>query len=257
MITSRAEILLMLGKQTTATTAQVAFIDMIHPLVESAVEDFLQIEIENKVQIEYLPAQPLGINRDILISDYERTDQGVVAASAGGLATLQLKQTPVFKDGTLEVREDYDAPQTAPASAFDADTVLTYGDDYWLDITREETVSGSTVYISDTGTIQRYGSWPDTPRTVKVTYTAGWTDAQLNSGFAGAVKLAVLDTISLAFHGNEKRNDPKNNPSSESIGKYSYSAGNQSGVEAFANGSVNLPPSAMTRLQPYRSYKLF
>jgi len=225
--------------------------------VECAIQDFLQVEVENKVQVEILPAQPLTAEREIMISDYERSGQGVVAVSAGGLAALHLKHTPVFKDTTLDVREDLDAPMVAPASAFAASTALTYGDDYWLDITREETISGTINYISDTGTIHRYGSWSNTPRTIKVTYTAGWTAAQLNNGFAGAIKLATLETMALLVKGSEKRNDPAGNPASESIGKYSYSAGNQAGIEAAANGAVNLPPAAMARLQPYRSYKLF
>jgi len=257
MIVSRSEILLMISKQTSATAVESAFVDMVHPLVECAVQDFLQVEVENKVQVEILPAEPLSVDRDILISDYERTGSGVVAASAGGLAALHLRHTPAFKDATLEVREDYDAPQTDPASAFGSDDVLTYGDDYWLDITREETISGTTHYFSDTGTIHRYGSWPNTPRTVKVTYTAGWSNDQLNNGFAGAVKLATLETIALLFKGNEARNNPSASPKSESIGKYSYSAGGQAGVENAAAGNVNLPPTAMARLQPYRSYKLF
>lgn len=255
MIVSRSEILLALGKQTSATDAEVAYIDMIHPLVECAVQDFLQVEVENKVQVEILPAKPMAFEREILISDYERIGSGVVAVHAGGLASLHLRHTPAFKDGTLEVREDADAPQTDPASAFDSDSILTYGDDYWLDITREETIGGTVNYISDTGTIHRFGSWPNVPRTVKVTYTAGWTVAQLNNGFAGAVKLAVLDTMAILFEGNDELRDPTK--TSESIGKYSYSTGGNVGVDAAAAGSVNLPPAAMSRLQPYRSYKLF
>jgi len=251
MIVTPAEILLELGKSTTISDADAAWIDMFQPLAEAAVQDFLQVEIERKVHTEILPAAQIVEDHDIRISDYERVSSGVVAAvrAVGGLTFLHLRNTPVLYDG-LQVREDYSAPFVAPSAAFPTTTILTYGTHYWLDITREQP------RLSDTGILRRYGRWPGIPRCVKVVYTSGWTEDQLNNGFAGAVKMAVLLTMALLFKGRERRNNPKLNPDSESIGKYSYSASNP-GIAAVANGAIVLPAAAMQCLAKFRSYRYY
>lgn len=251
MIVTPAEVLVELGKTTTIADADAAWIDMVQPLVEAAIQDFLQVEIEKKVHTEILPAQQIVEDHDIRISDYERVSSGVVAAvrAVGGLTFLHLKNTPVFYEG-LEVREDYSAPFVAPASAFPTTTRLTYGTHYWLDITREQP------RMSETGILRRYGRWPGIPRCVKVVYSSGWTDTELNNGFAGAVKMAVILTMALLYKGRERRNNPKLNPDSESIGKYSYSASNP-GIVAVANGAIMLPAVAMQLLAKFRSYRYY
>lgn len=250
MIVTPAEVLLELGKSTTVTDADAAWLDMWQPLAEAAVQDFLQMEIERKVHVEVLPAGNVMEDHDIRISDYELTASGVVAAlrSRGGLTFLQLRNTPVLYDG-LEVREDYNAPYVAPSAAFPVSSLLTYGTNYWLDITREQP------RLSDTGVLQRYGRWPGIPRTVKVTYSSGWTEGQLNNGFAGAVKGAVILTLAFLFKSRERRNNPKQNPDSESIGKYSYSASNP-GIVAGANAAVVIPAAAQKMLAKFRSYRV-
>lgn len=108
--------------------------------------------------------------------------------TGNGTPNLNLKRRPVALSG-LDVRVD-------PTRAFAADTALTYGTDYLLDLTGSDSESKSGVLIllqwpngllqswpvswgsnPSWGGLTQYGrqriGWPQQPQTVRVSYAAG------------------------------------------------------------------------------------
>src|SRR3990167_8482392 len=97
------------------------------------------------------------------------------------------------------LHEQRGADSGKAASSFGSTTLLVDGEDYYLD-----TLQAS---FSMTGHVIRIGrSWPSEARSVKVRYTAGWTQAQLRGDVtdwrldASDIRLATLKTISESFN---------------------------------------------------------
>lgn len=247
MLTRKAEILTMLGKTTSLTAAEEGLLDLLHPLAEAAVGAYLQMDLSYARHVEYLPiGQPL--NSDSLIDDVDfRVNTAVNVTGRGGIEMLQLKHTPVWLAG-LQVWEDIGANAGQTSGSFGSDSLLTAGDDYWLD------VDDGITDISRSGLLHRYGVWPVEPRSVKVSYYGGFTSSQLATNGAGAaVKFAVLRTVVAAFFAARanQRSGGAGLKQSESIGSYSYSLG--PGAAGLAGG-CEIPLDAKNLLQPYRNY---
>lgn len=253
MIVSRAEVLTFIGKDTSLTEDEDVLLNLIHPLAEAAICDFLQQQVEQVLHTEFYPAgQVYSGDEDTRLSDYELTGGRLIATrgvSASG-DELQLQHLPVISSG-LRVWEDTGAHAGYASGAFVADTELTHGSDFWLD----QDESG----LSHTGILRRSGRWPPEPRSVKVTYYGGWTVAQLDAKNAARVlRYAALLTVAKAFWETRtlRKTGGVGGVTSESIGKYSYSTGG--GTGAVNTGMVvALPVEAVELLQTQRSYRLF
>lgn len=255
MLCRKAEILVYLKLAGSLSAADEQLLDLVHPLAEAALESYMQQELEYKRHIEYLP-----VGQPLLASEFQLEDLSFRKAGGGvvlrsnrpGTDFLQLKHAPVTTFG-LEVREDLDAKAGQEDAAFPASTVLTMGDDYYLDADERKMVEGHSVHLSRSGVLRRLGAWPVEPRTVKVTYYGGWQADQLYGRAAGAVRLAAIKTVAAFFwearsNADSKGRGPK---MSESIGKYSYSVGQA----AIARMSGGVPGDAIELLQPFRSYR--
>lgn len=256
MLCRKAELLVFMKLGASIAAADEALLDLLHPLAEASVHSWLQQNFEYERHIEYLPVgQPLNTD-DYALEDIQFKPGGtgaVLRSQRPGTDYLQLKHTPVTTFG-MEVCEDLDARAGQnPDGAFGPDTVLTPGEDYYLDADERTMVDGHSVHLSRSGILRRIGAWAVEPRTVKVTYYGGWSATQLASKTAGAVKLAALETVAHTFWSARNSADSKGRgpKMSESIGSYSYSIGQ--GVASM--GSVSLPPAAIDRLQAFRSYR--
>lgn len=244
MIATRAEILTILGKAGSLTDADAALLTMLHPLVESSVKNYLESDVGYAQHVEYLPIGQSINERDEIQEPYLRGNTVTFSHVPPGADTLQLKHTPVYLTG-LEVREDVGAFAGQAASAFGTDTILTLGDDYYLD------VDDPSAGISRTGIIFRYGRWPTEPRCVKVAYYGGLSHSQLNNAW-GEIKLAAAMSVAHVFQLFKARQSDEGPKQSESIGSYSYSL-----VSAFANeiatGGNAIPAGAKGMLFRHRN----
>ena len=245
MIASKAEILTLLGKTDSLSAADEALLAMLHPLVESAVEGYLQFEVGYKPHVEYLPIGQSLSDRDLIQEPYLRNTTVTFSHVPPGADTLQLKHTPVWLSG-LEVREDVGAFAGQASVAFGSDTILAIGDDYYLDV--DDAAAG----ISRTGILYRFGRWPTEPRSIKATYYGGVSHANL-AGAWGDIKLAAAMSVSHCFQLFKSRQDDEGPKQSESIGGYSYSL-----VAAFANevasGGAAVPAGAKSLLFRHRNF---
>lgn len=260
-LVSRAELLVYLKRTTTITEAEDALLAMLHPMGERAVQAWLQTELKYEPHVEFLPSPPLTSNFDD--TDVSRYDvQGNYAVPVDVRAAnsiLQLRNTPVWLAG-LEVREDISAYAGQGNNAFADATILTAGVDYWLDCDGRETDSTGTKSISRSGRLHRIGVWPNSPRSVKVTYYGGNSVTRLRE-IAPDIKYAVILTVAKAFwQAIQNQNSDGSGPLvSEKIGKWE---GRYAGDSVATGAMVGLntgmalavPIEAQKILQPYRNY---
>lgn len=248
MLCTNAEILIALGKTGTISAADQDLLSLVKPLAESSLKQYLQQNLEYAQTVEYLP---IGLPRQIPDSlpagagDIEFTaTRALFVGGRAGSEALQLKNLPVASVG-LEVREDVGAYAGQASGAWGSDTILTAGEDFYLDMDYEG--------ISHTGLLFRIGQWPTEPRSVKVTYYGGYSATQMGADAAGAIKLAAIETVVAAFKRAKDRQNSAGPKTSETIGVYSYSTSAQ--LAADANGvNHDIPYSAMMRLSPYRNF---
>ena len=188
MIAPRAEVLTILGLTASPTAAQLGLVTLLHPLAERAVKDLVGYEVESGTYTELYPLRDYGgANTDLFVT--VSGDSVYLSSGRAENQVLQLLQLPVRS--ITEVREDLGAMGGQASGAFPASTVLTAGTDYYLDIDE----SG----LSRTGHLYRIGAgWPQEARTVKVTYTAGYTASELDNRYA-AFRTAVLLTMQASY----------------------------------------------------------
>ena len=248
MICDKAEVLVYLRKADTSVSgADDALLDLIHPLAESAIHNYLQNDCNYQQHVEYLPVGTPNIEREYPLENYRKSGERFVCDSGQtGRESLKLTHTPVTLTG-LKVWEDFDANAGQASGAFGSDTELTIGTDFFLD------VEGNSD-LSTTGLLYRLGAWPTEPRCVKIQYYGGWSALQLTGPRAGSLKLAALRQIAFEFTAALQAKSSSGPKIREKIGKYEYEL--DSGVAKYLAGmSVGeLLPNVKSLLQPFRSY---
>lgn len=234
MIASRAEIMVWLGKADSATNHEEALVAMVHPLVEQAVKDFVGYQIEQATYTHYLPERSRELEPDPRLWDYDAAGGRVLTTQHAGsrnATELLLPELPVRSVTTLY--EDSGAYGDQGATDFASSTLLTEGTHFWRDVD----ASG----LGCSGILHRIGSyWPARSRTVKVTYTAGYTQAELSTGIASAIKLAVLKAIQKAF---TEHGEGQGQVKSERLGDYA--------VTYAAEGAGELPRESKKLLRKF------
>ena len=184
MILDRAEILSYLGLAGTVTTAQDGRLNMLQPMVEDAVKGHLGYRVEQAAHTHYLPAsRQTGSEPEVRF--YDAVGGKAIAASvAGSYERKQLLVPELPIRSVASIYEDSTAKGGQGATDFAAGTLLTAGTDYWVDY--------ETNGVGKSGLIYRTNrSWSGIPRTIKITYTAGYTQTELSTGIAAAIKGAA------------------------------------------------------------------
>lgn len=252
MICSRAEILVYLRKaHVDLTDADDALLDLLHPLTESAIHNYLQNDLNYGQYVEYLPLGLPAQEQDYPLQQYQKQGDYFVFFGANvGTDALKLSHTPVALTG-LRVWEDVGAYGGQSSTAFASATELTLGTDFFLDVKDNSN-------LSTTGLLWRVGAWPQEPRCIKVQYYGGLTAQQLVGRMGGALKLATLMQIGFEFNAAKQINatygiaGPK---ISEKMGKYQYEMGEQIALYMSGIAGRDLLHRVKELLQPYRSYK--
>lgn len=151
-----------------------------------------------------------------------------------------------FVRSITEIREDPDARFGQASSAFAASTALTAGTNYFLELDR----SG----LSRSGVVHRVnGQWSIAPGTIRITYVAGLTKAELADEWA-YVKSALLEDMQVKFMSLRSQRSAGGGP----LKKESY-AGDvtyEYAVSAGGGSICELSEGARAKLQPIRSLRL-
>jgi len=239
-----------------------AILPYIRRPIEKAVKAFLRWNPERHTVTKYYPKGQVGGEYSNWPGEnvaggeetWPKRGSGIVN-TVGGLSTvLQLDDKFVIPSG-LTVYETAGAYMGQVSSSW---TLLTLGTHYWLDL--------DDANFCETGHLVRLNaSWPKQPGSVKVTYSAGFTAAQLagtDSDYdASDIRLATFIAVQKAY--NEiKTNRPNTSTGraagpivSETIDGYSYTLAQSSAVAQFGFAQA-LPLASKKLLQRYRSYRL-
>lgn len=156
--------------------ASLTIVQQVHPRVEAAVKKLLDYDPVNGTRTEFYPVH-VEPARNEQAGEWDIIGGKAVLAVEGNDALI-LRGRPVRS--ITDVREDYDR-------AFGADTIIP-ASEYWLDLDEAGLSRSGILY-------RKYGSWPNEPRTVRVTYVAGWTAAELATGEGADLPLAVVKTV--------------------------------------------------------------
>ena len=165
---------------------------------------------------------------------------------------LQLQCLPVRS--VVEVRVDYDGRSGSRTGSFPTSGIKRQGQDYWAN---RDVIDGSGNPVCRDGVLRTIGLWPTTPGTVKVEYTAGYSDAEFRGEDgvvdASPIWASILDETCRRVRyvlGMKKgtRGLPMGVMSNESLGEYSYSMDAES-VKRLQSGT--LLPDTVNRLSSF------
>ncbi len=255
-ITTIAELRIALGETAASISSGDAnLLAQVQPAAESAVRRFLGYNPARATHTELYPrhVQPPGSGRGGV---WDLTPGGLVqfgSFGSHGDERLQLKHLPVRTITTIH--EDTDARAGSVAGSFAAATLLTEGDDYYLDTDEAGT--------SRSGIVYRVGSWPLTPMTVQVVYVAGFTAAEFagtdDSVDAQVIKATIILEAVRRFNtlkalGTKTGAGYTGGPlSGEKLGDYSYSVDTAT-AKALTGMQWGLSLQSQQDLESFRHY---
>jgi len=246
-IVSNAELLVAMLKTSSITQAHQAVITLFHSLAEDAIKQHLTYDPTYQDHVEVYPVQSFR------------------QAST----RLQLKHLPVRR--VSEVIIDTAAYGGQAANAFTSTNgaeTLTAGEDYFVKFTNLPANIGGTNGLSTSDGFCKNGilqatnwNWPCQPGSIKVTYTAGYTEQELNGHgayhTAGQIKKATLDMLmsnfkELVTQANAINSGKAGNVSSERFGDYSYTLDSMSTV--LTSFAMVVPASTHAQLQGHKNF---
>jgi len=248
------ELIPMLG--TSCKKTDIPVIRIVAPMVEGMVESFLGYRVAKQQHVEYHPTNLTVRTRDDNLVDGYELVAGKVAPRGTRSDRVQnvIALTHVPVRSIVDIRENsaaWDAGGSTPS--FPSNTIITDGIAYRVDWKENDPVLGM---VCKTGLIfRRAGAWAWTPRSVQVTYVAGYTSDELDK-CAPQIKLAVIEGVAhrlreLAI----MRGGSSGIITAEAIDGWSttYAAPN---LQMTLGGVTQLPPSVLKMLEPFKVYRL-
>jgi hypothetical protein len=244
-IATMAEALSYLGLGSAADDNAIAQLQSIKHTAESVIRRYLGCNITRATYTHYLPR---GNPFDLRVTGPRLSLDGGSEYRQYTGSDLFLPQYPIRSIDAIY--EDADGRFGQVSDAFDADSLLTAGTDYYWP---EEAAGFGRI-----GVVRRIDTlWCATPGSIKATYTAGWTQHELHGDTddpetdASLIRSGVLKTIAefwsdRSIAGSTSSGAP--GPiKQESIGGYQVTyATEMSGV------AVQLPMDVQVQLQPFR-----
>lgn len=177
------------ARNVSLTNAHKAFLDLIQPWVEAAVYQVIGYPLEQAEYTEFLPSTggerpPLEFGIDV---GWDRIGGVVMPRSRmdPSFGLIQLSRLPVRS--VTSVYENLGAWVTGAADGDWPASSLLPATAYRLDFSEPGLCKNGRL-------IRIVGSWPTSPRTVKATYTAGYTAEEIGTTY-GQVKLAALEAL--------------------------------------------------------------
>ena len=253
-ILTNAQIVTALGGSVTAEDA--ALIAIARPLAEKAVKSFVGFDVEQATYTEFYPLRGQQSPEEPLIEGFELIGGRAVAYGYGTRnRVLTLANLPVRS--VASVYENISAwDGTDVDGSWPAETLLTLGSDYQVDWESSGFNRSGFIY-------RKSGGWADLPRTIKVTYTAGFTAAELavdavGSEFYNAVLLTTIQGFNQlksqqGFAMAAGRGQGSAGPiMSGSLGPFSVSYGSSN--DAMHGLRLALPPAAAKTLEEWGHY---
>jgi hypothetical protein len=238
------EVILELGLSSTIIDEERAIANVMLGRAEGAVISFLRYNPIYLERTEYLPAYKNGIVSDDRQDIWEVEGSVAVLSSltTGSSEQLQLSHLPLRSITSLYI--DYDGRSGSRIGAFAADTLKVEGTDFWPNYDLLD--SGGLKVCSD-GVLRSMGIWPSTPGTVKVTYFAGYKNAELHGqdtiiDASPILESVINETVRRVrrFFATKKGSAGFTTGTivSESLGDYNYSVDGASAAQLLSSGDL-------------------
>jgi DNA-binding transcriptional ArsR family regulator len=195
-IVDLSEVIQNLVLGSTITDADRALLTTIKIRIEAEVRRFVGHNIVQPTTpyVEFLPGRPGNIES---VEMYEvQGNQLVSHISTQYGDVLQLSQ--MWLRSITSIYEDRGAYGGQKAGDFAAGTLLTLGTHYWVNYDRDaaDPELNGTQSLAAAGQVIRVGaSWSRVPRTIKVTYVAGLTAAELDGAWSDIKSVVIHETL--------------------------------------------------------------
>lgn len=248
------ELIPLLG--TSCKKTNLPMVRILAPMIEGLVENYLGFRVAKQQHVEYHPTNLTVRTRDDNLVDGYELVAGKVAPRGTRSDRVQnvIALTHVPVRSIVDIRENsaaWDAGGSTPS--FPSNTIIQDGIAYRVDWKENDSVLG---VISKTGLIfRRAGAWAWTPRSVQVTYVAGYTSDELDKA-APQIKLAVVEGVAHRLRELAMMTGGSSGIIvSEAIDGWNttYAAPN---IGLTLGGATQLPPSVLKMLEPFKVYRL-
>ena len=258
-----SEAILELGLSSSITDEERAVINQAIIKAEGAVKRHLRYDPMMRRRTEYYPRHDLSLGLGPSIMEISSTQAYARQLTSGQTSELQLKHIPIRSIPAMELRIDYDGRSGTRATSFADETIQIEGEDFWANY---DQFDGSGNKVCSDGLLRSMGLWPQTAGTVRVIYTAGYTDVELRGQDepdddgndtldASPIWAAILEETKRRVEQVMVRKKSSSGwtagpKSSESLGDYSYSI-DTSSTKALYGSSVEIMDESKMLLQPF------
>lgn len=256
-IVAWSEVALELGLSSSITEEERTIIEAAISRAEGAVIRHLRYDPVQRSRTEYYPRTDMDVRGTEGFWDTEQGQAYWRQRASASSDELQVQHLPIRSITSLSV--DYDGRFDTQSGAFA--TNQTEGTDFWPDY---DGVDDDGNRLCRDGIIRSFGLWPQYPGSIKIVYTAGYTDAefhgQKNLVNAVPVRDAVLiETIrrvrrALINKKSARLGFVPGSVVSENLGDYSYSlggAGVSTRADSLTFGSTVLSLESIEMLQEF------
>lgn len=236
-------ILLLAGLSDSPTDTERAIVLECLRSAESAVRNHLRYDPVLKSHTEFYPQMDFSPIPAEGVWEVSDTEAYLRRASSAVSDELQVIHIPIRSISSLKI--DYDGRFGKRSGSFGDSSLKSEGTDYWANY---DSLDSSGNGICRDGIIRSMGSWPSEPGSVKITYTAGYSNAELAgqddaidaSPIAEAVKGETMRRVNQVYSRMKTSGAGFSGPfSGETLDKYSYTK-DASVLMAMVGGKTDL-----------------
>lgn len=266
MIVTEATIRIALGLTTSITDLERAMLQVSHQDAESKIKNHLKYEPEQREHIEFFPRRFATSGDTLNFLNVNRTHTRAVRESRRGTRARNLQLTAIPLRKVTEVKVDENGRFGTGDDAFSSGSEWVEGEDFWPEFDKDN--------FSPSGILIASGSWPTTPGSVKVTYTSGYSEDELQGTAnvdatnpfttqgvdAVGIRIAVINESMRRFKtfiAQQKNQIAGFLPGalkSERLQDYSYTL--TAATEFLVSMTLGLAPESVAGLEPYTHWGL-
>jgi hypothetical protein len=251
-----SEVLLQLGLSSSVTEEERAIASVAISRAESAVIRHLKYNPAQAERTEFYPQQNMSISgRGV----WEANEANAYFRHYSSATTnaLQVQHLPIRSSPAIDLRIDYDGRHGTQTGAFSTETKKVEGQDFWPNYDGHDSDGNS---LCKSGLIRSIGLWPTESGAVRITYTGGYSEAELHGQDSVIDAAPILDSvIDEAVRRFKKAYMDRKQAmagftagpfTSESLGDYSYSVNSALASKLFGS-VVDLTTSSKEKLADF------